>query len=289
MELLQIDSLSNLKNNQSFWDNFVYPLLVAAVIGVVVLIRTKIFRKKNKKEEKEITTASIEHTSTVSEFYQLCQRILPLLIENSYVFKTFGPNSSAAETEPLRSDLTLWKQARIDYLLPNNEKIANLINDNKELIPENNKELFQKLLSHIYAFKKHVENENFDYSEFQFPIEVDKVIKDTCMNSVLNQTYFENIIKRIKSKLEIDSVNQIVLFGSFLFYSTEKNDIDLAILLTISDSRSIKKANRKFEKAKKYFLDKVKKKLHLTVFTNTEKDQYYKFLENNEYKFAVYG
>ena len=289
MEFLQIDSLSNLKNNQSFWDNFVYPLLVAAVIGVFVLIRTKILGKKNKKEEKEITAASIEHTSTISEFYQLCQRILPLLIENNYVFKTFGPNSSAAETEPLRSDLTLWKQARIDYLLPNNEKIANLINDNKELIPENHKELFQKLLSHIYAFKKHVENENFDYSEFQFPIEVDKVIKDICINAVLNQDYFQNIIKGIKSKLEFDSVEQIVLFGSFLFYSSEKNDIDLAILLTISDSRSIKKANRKFEKAKKFFLDKVKKKLHLTVFTSTEKDQYYKFLEKNEYKFAIYG
>jgi predicted nucleotidyltransferase len=251
MQYLQIDSLSNLRNNQGFWDNFVWPLLLAITIGVFVLLTKKIFKKRVDGGVSPLHITLQESPATISTFYELCQQILPFLIENRYIFKTFGPNSSAQEMELLRMDMTLWKQARTDFIIPNNERIATLLNKNKDLIPAINLGLFQQLSSHIYAFKKHVENEDFDYSDFQFPSEIDNVIKETCIKEAQRQPFFLNAVQQIRNRLKFDGVKQIVLFGSFLFYSNNKNDIDFAILLDYnSNNSSLNKLNIKFEKAK---------------------------------------
>jgi predicted nucleotidyltransferase len=290
MELLQIDSLSNLKNNQGFWDNFVWPLLLAIVIGSFVLFRNKIFTKRNKKEISENLPVQEEGVNKFFSFQELCQHVLPLLIENNYIFRTYGPNSSANETEPLRTDLKLWKQARVDYIIPNNDRIAELIETNTELVPAQHEGLFRKLQSHIYAFKKHVENENFDYSEFQFPKEVDKLVKETCFQKVQQEEYFIKTTQYLSDKLDDGKIEEVVLFGSFLFYSNGKNDIDLVILLRNNiDTQQLKLINKKLEELKSKFLKKFKKRLHLTIFTQREIENYRKFLNFNEYKLKVYG
>jgi hypothetical protein len=52
MTLLQIDSLSQLRGNSGFWDNFVWPLLLALVIGLFIILRKKIFPEKKKINDK---------------------------------------------------------------------------------------------------------------------------------------------------------------------------------------------------------------------------------------------
>lgn len=47
MTLLQIDSLQELKNNSGFWDNFVWPLAVAVVIGIAGFLYRLLSRKKS--------------------------------------------------------------------------------------------------------------------------------------------------------------------------------------------------------------------------------------------------
>jgi len=267
---------------QSLWDNFVLPIAVAIIIGLFVLIRKK--RKNNIK-------GNVNEASQIRpvSFINLCQRILPLLIENNYVFRTFGPNSSANESEPLRTDMELWKQSKIEIIVPNNDKVEELISENLELIPEVHKDIFKKLQSHIFAFKKHVENEKFDYSSFQFPQEIDKIVKDICFEGSKNESYFNKIIDGILAEYKMAEVDKIVLFGSFLFYSTNKNDIDLAILLDTSGTADVKKMKKKFDKANNRIFKKYKKNVHLSVFTSEELENFEKFISINNYKMILYG
>jgi hypothetical protein len=66
MIILQIDSLSGLKNNVGFWDNFVWPLAVAAVIGIFLLLKQFVFKPRPKKEIKPILKLSIDSDNNIS-------------------------------------------------------------------------------------------------------------------------------------------------------------------------------------------------------------------------------
>lgn len=113
--------------------------------------------------------------STIKDFTDLLNFLHPYIIENGKIFKQLGPNSGATVTEPLRWDLTLWYKARREKILPNNSVIANSIKSNMSLIPFEQITVFEKLLNHIYAFEKHCEDANFDYSNYLFPSEILKL------------------------------------------------------------------------------------------------------------------
>ncbi|WP_419803240.1 SMEK domain-containing protein [Mucilaginibacter sp.] len=109
-------------------------------------------------------------------FKDLCTVLKPYFDENGHVFKMFGPNSGANGLGLLRWDLTLWEKSKRDKILPNNRDISALITEYKKFIPDENKELFESFLAHSYAFEKHCEDSNFDYTLYQFPNPIVHVI-----------------------------------------------------------------------------------------------------------------
>lgn len=114
----------------------------------------------------------------VENFKDLCKNIYPLLKENGDVFKRYGPNSSANSKEPLRRDMSLWYESRKEKILPNNRIISDLIGSNKSIIPSENTKVFENFLAHSFAFQKHCENPNFDYSEHLFPNKFYEIIEN---------------------------------------------------------------------------------------------------------------
>lgn len=50
MKILQVKNLSELSSNAGFWDNFIWPLSVAIVIGIAICFRKKIASQFSKKE-----------------------------------------------------------------------------------------------------------------------------------------------------------------------------------------------------------------------------------------------
>ena len=115
---------------------------------------------------------------TIKSFKQLCEQLLPYLRENGIMFKSFGPNSGLDSKEPLRRDLTLWYKSRQDKILPNNDNMSILIEAYRFYIPEKYIEVFDKFLIHVYAFAKHCEDANFDYSHHIFPKEITNIVND---------------------------------------------------------------------------------------------------------------
>lgn len=114
--------------------------------------------------------------TTFSTFEELKEFLIPFFVNNNKVFKEFGPNSGADSIGPVRWDLTLWYKSRREKLVPNNSIIANTININSHLVPQEHEEVFTKLLNHIYAFEKHCEDADFDYSNYLFPNEILKIL-----------------------------------------------------------------------------------------------------------------
>lgn len=127
--------------------------------------------------ESQFSDIAIERTlPIVQSFEQLCAVLKPFFDENGHIFKMFGPNSGADGEGPLRWDLTLWYKSRREKIFPNNRSLSALISEYSGIIPEEFKAIFEAFQAHSYAFEKHCENANFDYSLHRFPKLITAVI-----------------------------------------------------------------------------------------------------------------
>jgi len=284
-----------LRDNPGFWENFVWPLTVATVIGFITLLY-KLFillNKKNSKKTHGTETSEIElHKELpcveVKSFIELYQLLIAFLDDNKYIFQTYGPNSSANEINELRTDMTLWHNARVDYIIPNNEIINCLVEKNKHLIPESHSLVFSKLTAHIYAFKKHVENPVLDYTDYQFPKEIEKLIKDECVGYIAEEDpEFIKIFTWVERNLKTKQVMEAYFFGSIMFSTKYNKDVDVVVMLNALEIEGILKFKRKKAKINRSFTKVFKKPLQIEVFTNTEGARFREFLRRNPYKFEI--
>ena len=180
------------KYSQEAFDKIVQPHF-AFDGGQGIIDLSTIYLLLNKQNElakilsvKELLESQFSDISTpekiieIDSFNKLCKILLPYFDENGNVFVKFGPNSGADSKEPLRWDLTLWYKSRREIILPNNVSISAFIREYKSLIPGEYIKVFDSFLSHSYAFEKHCEDANFDYTEHQFPKDIIKIINDEC-------------------------------------------------------------------------------------------------------------
>lgn len=96
--------------------------------------------------------------------------------DNYRVFRDFGPNSGADSQGPVRFNLNAWYELRKSKIIPNNQIIRQMITEYRALIPKEHTSIFERLISHIDAFEAHVNNDQVDYREHQFPTEITAVI-----------------------------------------------------------------------------------------------------------------
>jgi hypothetical protein len=263
--------------------------LVAICIALIYNLISQYLALRQVPLENVIPQKEISKCKKCESFYQLCQSILPLIEDNKYLFEAFGPNSSANNLEPLRTDLSLWHKSREEYIVPNNDIIYCLINENELLVPEVHQEIFRKLKTHIYAFKKHVENNKFDYSDYQFPKDIQSIIKDTCYNETINTKQFKDATKWIENKLSIKQIQAKAIIGSFLYTTEYSNDVDVLIFLNIFNEQDLRITKYKLDKIKDEFKLKFKRNIHLTVFTSQEETAYLRFINKNDFKYLLNG
>jgi hypothetical protein len=119
----------------------------------------------------------VDHERT---FASLCRFISPITDDNRRIFEDFGPNSGASHTGPeekaVRYDLALWRRQR-SVIGTNNELIAEHLRSHSEIIPDAHASLFRMWLSHIDAFAQHLDDDNIDYREYQFPRDIVDIVR----------------------------------------------------------------------------------------------------------------
>lgn len=111
-----------------------------------------------------------------ASFKSLCGELIPLMNDNYRVFRDFGPNSGADSRGPVRFNLNAWYELRSSKIIPNNRIIRQMITEYRALIPTQYRPIFERLVSHIDAFEAHVNNDQVDYREHQFPTEIIAII-----------------------------------------------------------------------------------------------------------------
>jgi hypothetical protein len=128
---------------------------------------------KSDHEEAIRETLAVPFYNDISE---LCRAMLRLLIENHAIWSQFGPDSSAASSNPLSNLSWLWDLRKLDSIVPNNSRVATLIERHRGLFSISDYEICVKFSVHAKAF----ENNCFNRTENipQFPSEFEQLIRN---------------------------------------------------------------------------------------------------------------
>lgn len=78
-----------------------------------------------------------------------------LLFENHALWKSLGPASEVAQSQPGSNLSEIWEMRKIDRIIPNNSRIINLIENNKDLLNDSNYESYVRFKIHAAAFEDH--------------------------------------------------------------------------------------------------------------------------------------
>ncbi len=218
----------------------------------------------------------------ISKSYKLlnlCKDVNNILYENHKLFIQNNPALNSQSNGQVEIDN--WALIQSKKINPNNQKIIELINNNKDLIPIDKKDLFLKFEQHVISFEKHVENRSFDYSNHQFPKDFAKYIcKKAISRQKNNQLY--HILTWLKARINYNknnTISQIYIYGSIFIYDYKNiEDIDIILYFNKFNNQNINEFNNFKNKLKTDFKKKFKKYLHITVFNNKEKEDLEQFI-----------
>ena len=218
----------------------------------------------------------------ISDFPDLAHQIWPLMTENRRAFTSYGPRSGAESAAPVRWDLSLWEEAKADIILPNNQRIREIIENSWNHVPEEYQPIFEKMLAHIYAFEKHCHKPTIDYTEHQFPQDFASMIDDICAQEAEKETDIGKIGSWLATELSAGdlSVVQGYLIGSVLRGTFEGSDVDAFLLLDDATPDEIRASGQKLERLKQRFFSEFGRPLHSVVFSQPENEEFHEFLEN---------
>lgn len=129
--------------------------------------------EKDVDNEEHNNKAKVEDINYIYKV-KICTEIKRLLIENHRIFIDYGPRSEVALKNPLSNACEIWKERKREKIIPNNDKIVNIIEDNKELFTIAEYEVCYEFIEHANGFKKSCNQVREDVK--QFPKKFNEVI-----------------------------------------------------------------------------------------------------------------
>lgn len=262
--------------------------IIGLTIIVLALIYNTIHRYIDLNHERKSEPAFKNVSkNNIKTFGELCQEIIPILNDNKYIFQTTGPNSNAHNVEPLRTDLTIWNKLKKEVIAPNNLAIKQLIESNQKLIPNKHENLFREMVLHIEAFDEHLQNPEFDYSDFQFPNEFPKIVLESSFEKAKTDKKILKKKRWLEKRIAKLNITDSFIFGSTVYTPNKANDFDLAMLVEQNSIPLNGNLNKNLEDIKFDYKIKFKQDLHLTIFNKTEKSDYETFANDNNLKIAM--
>lgn len=124
--------------------------------------------------EKAIRTAG--RTERFESFDELRRNVSRLLTSNKTIVDALGPRSEVATSDPNSNMFSIWNLRRLDRILPNNQKILNLIDANCKLLSPDATTATERFRVHAEAYEHHVYNPLDSYP--QFPLEFGSVFSE---------------------------------------------------------------------------------------------------------------
>lgn len=105
------------------------------------------------KQRHEVKIRSQGTELRFSAFDDLRAKCKRLQKENKMLWSQYGPHSDAAQ-DPASNLYQVWNLRKLDTIIPNNQKMINMIEANEELINESQYEAYLLFKSHASAFER---------------------------------------------------------------------------------------------------------------------------------------
>lgn len=118
---------------------------------------------KQEHEDKIRRIGTEERCSTLDELIII---VNALLAENYEIWRTFGPRSQIAQSDPGSNAHEIWELRRVDRLVPNNRRIINVVRANHKLLDTKKASAFPSFVVHAEAFEQHVQGRRDFYPLF---------------------------------------------------------------------------------------------------------------------------
>lgn len=88
------------------------------------------------------------------DVFKLEKAVTELLRENHYIWKTFGPKSDIASSDPGSNASETWALRKLDAIIPTNSKIINIVQNNLDLLSDSQRQAFLSFKAHAGAFEQ---------------------------------------------------------------------------------------------------------------------------------------
>ncbi|MFU1719519.1 metallophosphoesterase family protein [Bacillus velezensis] len=98
-----------------------------------------------------------------------------LFDDNQRIWKQYGPQSLIALSNPISDLHKTWKLKCVEKIIPNNEKILSIIQENKEFIPIEKRSIFDLFKTHVEGFKNNHLSPYPSQDVPRFPVEIKNI------------------------------------------------------------------------------------------------------------------
>lgn len=108
----------------------------------------------------------------------IARAILPLLEENRQSWAQYGPLSELARTQPHNESAhAVWMSERLSVIIPNNRKIAVLLEEHRSLFDADEQGVVAAFFLHVRSYEQWVEDAIPYAAVKRFPMELDDLIR----------------------------------------------------------------------------------------------------------------
>lgn len=87
------------------------------------------------------------------ELSDLKSEVAKLLMENHMIWEQYGPESKVAQEDPGSNAYKIWNFRKLDTVIPNNQKITNMIEANIKLLDADDYKVFLLFKNHAASFE----------------------------------------------------------------------------------------------------------------------------------------
>lgn len=165
-----LEGISNKNENQfdlKVWLPTFTALIVLLITNLVTLY--KIRKDTSESIKKEIITTKIKiERERLEKFYD---PIFTTLKSNASIFNAYGPSTFPKDGGVLETEASqIWKQIVENVIIPNNQKIENVIQQFSHLKNEtDNMDFYLEYLVHLESYEHFVKTPNTIHKAFKYP------------------------------------------------------------------------------------------------------------------------
>lgn len=157
-----------------------WATLIAACLAALVSIASLVISILSSRAQARLTSRLTDWTNVSKEGrdYKLKQLtsfydpIFTLLAANKHIFERIGPTSLARTKGKFNDEETaeVWDKLSIEVIVPNNEKICEIIEANLHFMSDSDDEaIYLEFVTHAHAYKVFKQGAYEAYQLFQFP------------------------------------------------------------------------------------------------------------------------